>query len=171
MLLALTGMMGSGKSTVGALVADALGCPLLDLDREIEAREGRPIPEIFTAEGEAYFRDLEERTLRDILRRRSDSRDGAPQAVLALGGGTASIPGVAALLREKTLCIYLRAAAGTLEERLAKERDGRPMLRQAGIGELLEKREKDYLAAAAVVLDTDGLSPSEIADEIIISCL
>jgi len=58
-----------------------------------------------------------------------------------------------------------------LEERLAKERDGRPMLRQAGIGELLEKREKDYLAAAGLVLDTDGLSPSEIADEIIISCL
>ena len=56
MLLALTGMMGSGKSTVGALVADALGCPFVDLDEEITRREGRSIPEIFASEGEEAFR-------------------------------------------------------------------------------------------------------------------
>ena len=171
MLLALTGMMGSGKSTVGALVADALGCPFVDLDEEITRREGRSIPEIFASEGEEAFRKVEEQTLRDLLRRYGGPSDDAPRAVLSLGGGTVSTAGVAALVREKTLCIYLRASAPVLEERLSAEKDSRPMLRQHSVGELLDRREKDYLAAAQIVLDTDGVDASEIADEILISCL
>lgn len=158
--------MGSGKTSVGALVADALGCPFLDLDELIVHEAGCSIPEIFAREGEEGFRKREAETLKKTV-----GRYGQSTAVLALGGGTPCLPGAAQLLREKSLCIWLRAQAETLEARLAGERDTRPMLKTRTLEELLAEREKDYLAAAHLVLDTDGLSPAEIADEIIISCL
>ena len=67
MLIALTGYMGSGKSTVGALVADALGCPFIDLDEVIARKAGRSIPEIFEAEGERGFRRLEKQALEKTI--------------------------------------------------------------------------------------------------------
>ena len=170
MLLALTGMMGSGKSTVGALVADALGCPFVDLDEEITRREGRSIPEIFASEGEEAFRKVEERTLRDLLRRYGGPPDDAPRAVLSLGGGTVSTPGVAALVREKTLCIYLEASLETLLSRLEGQTGERPMASE-DLPALLAAREPLYRQAAHITLPADGLTPEELTDEIIISCL
>ena len=63
MIIALTGYMGSGKTTVGRIVADALGCPFLDLDELVVSREGRSIEEIFRADGEDRFRRAEEEAL------------------------------------------------------------------------------------------------------------
>ena len=105
MILSLTGFMGSGKSTVGRLVADALGCPFLDLDALIEKKAGRSIPEIFAEEGEAGFRALEARLLADTVKRYASAT-----AVLSLGGGALGNPASERLIRGKTLCIYLQAS-------------------------------------------------------------
>lgn len=165
MLIALTGFMGSGKSTVGRLVADALGCPFLDLDRLIEKKAGRDIPAIFAADGEKGFRRLEKQVLEQTVAKYAEGT-----AVLALGGGTVTVPGAPALLQEKTLCIYLKATLETLQERLEGQTEGRPLAGE-GLAERLPARLPLYEAAAHIVLETDGLTPEEVADEIIISCL
>ena len=87
-----------------------------------------------------------------------------------LGGGTVTIPGAVELLQQKTLCIYLQAPLETLEARLAGQKDGRPLAGE-GLAERLSAREPLYQKAAHVVLDTDGLTAQEVADEIIIDCL
>lgn len=165
MLITLTGFMGSGKTSVGRVVADALGCLFLDLDEVIVKKAGRSIPEIFAADGEAAFRELERQALEKTVAKYAEST-----AVLALGGGTVTVPGAVQLLQEKTLCIYLRATLDTLKENLAGATDGRPLAGE-GWEERLKQREPLYEASAHIILDSDGLTPEEIADEIIISCL
>ena len=131
MMITLTGFMGSGKTTVGRILADALGCLFLDLDDLIVKKAGKTIPEIFAQDGEPAFRQLEARLLRQTVEKYAEST-----VVLALGGGAVTTPASATLLHEKTVCIYLRATLETLQQRLS-----------------------------------DGLSPDEVADEIIISSL
>jgi shikimate kinase len=165
MLITLTGFMGSGKSTVGRLVADALGCLFLDLDDEIVKKAGRSIPEIFADGGESAFRALEKETLERLVKKYSEST-----AVLALGGGTVTIPESIGLLQEKTTCIYLRASEDTIRKNLEGRTAGRPLADDKW-PERLAQREPLYQKAAHVVLDTDGWSFQEMADEIIISCI
>ena len=165
MLIALTGYMGSGKSTVGALLSDALGCPLIDLDEVIARKAGRSIPEIFEADGERGFRRLEKQALEKTVEKYAEST-----AILSLGGGTVTVPGAVQLLQEKTVCIYLKADTATLQARLEGQTEGRPLAGENFAGRLSE-REPLYQAAAHITLETDGLTPSEVADEIIISCL
>lgn len=165
MLIALTGYMGSGKTTVGRLLADALGCPFIDLDEVIAAKAGRSIPEIFAADGERGFRRLEKQALEKTV-----AKYGENTAVLSLGGGTVTIPGAVQLLQESALCIYLEASAQVLQERLKGEADARPLADEHFAERLLE-RESLYRAAAHITLETAGLSPEEVTDEIIISCL
>lgn len=157
--------MGSGKSTVGRLLADALGCPFLDLDDVIARKAGKSIPEIFSADGEAGFRRLEKQALEQTVKKYAENT-----LVLALGGGTVTVPGAIGLLQEKTTCIYLRATMDTLLERLEGQTEGRP-LADSRMADRLAQREPLYRQAAHVILDTDGCSPEEIADEIILSCL
>lgn len=165
MLIALTGFMGSGKTTVGQCLADALGCPFLDLDQIIVKKAGRSIPEIFAVEGEKGFRVLEKQALEKTVAKYAENT-----AVLALGGGTVTVPGAVQLLQEKTLCIYLEASFGTVRQRLEGQTEGRP-LADEGMAERLAAREPLYRAAAQVVIDTEGLDPEQITDEIIIDCL
>lgn len=165
MLITLCGFMGSGKTTVGRVLADALGCPFLDLDELIVKKAGKSIPEIFAQDGEPAFRQLEARLLRQTVQKYSENA-----AVLSLGGGAVLAPASASLLHEKTVCIYLRATLDTLLGRLEGETVGRP-LADEGLAGRLAGREPLYEAAAHVTLDTDGLSPEEIADEIILTCL
>ena len=171
MLITLTGFMGSGKTTVGEVLADFLGCPFFDLDALIVKKAGRSIPEIFADGGEAAFRTLEAKVLRQAVEKYAEST-----AILSLGGGTLGTPASARLVAEKTTCIYLRASVDTLAARLAPEAAGRPLLRGAPdlrerIAALLAGREDVYASTAHVTVDTDGLSPEQIADEIVISCL
>lgn len=165
MLITLTGFMGSGKTSAGRLVADALGCPFLDLDEIIVKKAGRSIPAIFEADGEKGFRRLEKQVLEQTVAKYAEST-----AILALGGGTVTVPGAIGLLQEKTLCIYLQADVDTLRANLEGRREGRPL---AGDGweERLAARLPLYEKAAHVTINTIGLTPEEIADEIIITCL
>ena len=157
--------MGSGKTTVGGLVADALGCPFFDLDQIIVKKAGRSIPEIFEAEGEAGFRRLEKQALEQTVKKYAEGT-----AVLALGGGTVTVPGAINLLQEKTLCIYLQASLETLEARVGGQTQDRPLAGE-GFARRFTDRQPLYRQAAHLVLDTDGLTPEQIADEIIIDCL
>ena len=165
MMITLTGFMGSGKTTVGKVLADFLGCPFMDLDDLIVKKAGKSIPEIFAQDGEPAFRQLEARLLRQTVEKYTENT-----VVLALGGGAVTAPASAALLREKTVCIYLRATLETLLSRLEGETAGRP-LADASLADRLADREPLYEQTAHVIIDTDGLSPDEVADEIIISSL
>ena len=165
MMVALTGFMGSGKTTVGKVLADFLGCPFMDLDDLVVKKAGKSIPDIFAQDGEPAFRQLEAQVLRKTVEKYAEST-----AVLALGGGAVLAPSSAALLHEKTVCIYLRASLETLLARLEGETAGRP-LADASLADRLAAREPIYEKTAHVVIDTDGLSPDEVADEIIISAL
>ena len=193
MMITLTGFMGSGKTTVGKVLADFLGCPFMDLDDLVVKKAGKSIPEIFAQDGEPAFRELEARLLRQTVEKYAEST-----AVLALGGGAILAPASAALLRDKTVCIYLRATLDTLLARLEGETAGRPLLQEipdqvgddgsgqarnndgpvvmpgpdrASVAARLAAREPLYEETAHVTIDTDGLSPDEVADEIIISAL
>ena len=165
MMITLTGFMGGGKTTVGRLLADSLGCPFMDLDDLVVKKAGKSIPDIFAQDGELAFRQLEAQVLRKTVEKYAEST-----AVLALGGGAVLAPASAALLHEKTVCIYLRATLDTLLARLAGETAGRP-LADASLADRLASREPIYEETAHVIIDTDGLSPDEVADEIIISAL
>ena len=165
MLVALTGFMGCGKSTVGRLLADALGCPFIDLDEAIVKKAGRPIPAIFEADGERGFRRMEKQVLEQTVAKYAENT-----AVLALGGGTVTVPGAVGLLQENTLCIYLKASLETIQGRLEGEKQGRP-LADDRLAERLSEREPLYEKAAHITLDTDAASPEELVDEIIIDCL
>lgn len=165
MMITLCGFMGSGKSTVGRLLADALGCPFLDLDDLIVKKAGKSIPEIFAEDGEPAFRQMEARLLRQTV-----EKYGENTVVLSLGGGAVTTPASASLLHEKTVCIYLRASLETLLRRLSGETAGRP-LADNSVASRLAEREPVYEKTAHVTVDTDGLTPEEVTDEIIISCL
>lgn len=165
MMITLCGFMGSGKTTVGRLLSDALGCSFLDLDDLIVKKAGKSIPEIFAEDGEPAFRQMEARLLRQTVEKYSENT-----VVLSLGGGAVTTPASAALLHEKTVCIYLRATLETLLRRLAGETAGRP-LADNSVASRLAEREPVYEKTAHVTVDTDGLTPEEVTDEIIISCL
>ena len=172
-------MMGCGKSTVGEQVADMLGCPFIDLDREIVRAAGKGIPEIFADAGQEEFRKIELNALRKVLKGGSGGDATMVQKVVALGGGTVTVPAAAALVRENSVCVYLKASVDALCDNLAGQSDGRPLLEGCGDREslherlesLLEAREKAYEGSSHVAIDTDGLSPGDIASEIIIDCL
>ena len=165
MMITLTGFMGSGKTTVGKVLAAFLGCPLFDLDDLVVKKAGKSIPDVFAQDGEPAFRQLEARVLRQMVEKYAENT-----VVLALGGGAVLAPASAALLQEKTVCIYLRATLETLLARLEGETAGRP-LADADLAARLSARTPVYEQTAHVIIDTDGLSPEEIADEIIISAL
>jgi shikimate kinase len=158
----LVGMMGAGKSAVGALLAEGLGLAFVDLDREIEAAAGRRIAELFASEGEAGFRKREREALEALA--------GQP-AVVALGGGAAGQPGAAERLLATGRVVYLRARPETLAARIGADPERpllaglSPELRLAKLRQLLAEREAAYLRAPCVV-DTDALDAAAAAREV-----
>lgn len=117
--LALVGLPGSGKTTIGRLLARRLGLAFVDLDEAIEQELGCTIRAFFEAEGEAAFRDVEGRALQRLT--------GGPPCVLSTGGGIVLRPGNRARLRETCLVVYLHASAEDLFRRLRNDRK-RPLL-------------------------------------------
>jgi shikimate kinase len=138
----------------------------MDLDAVIEESQGRSIPEIFAAEGEAAFRQMEVEALSRII----EAQQLRGNVVVALGGGAVMTPECAELVRKKTHCIYLRASVDTLVSHLENEAAGRPMLQGASlrsrIEELMALRSSTYEATAHDVIDTDGKTVEEVAAEI-----
>ena len=173
MILSITGFMGCGKSRVGEKLSGLLSCPVIDLDRYIETKEGRRIPEIFAASGEKAFRLMEKEALGEIL-----SGAGQDTVIISLGGGTVTTPECAEAIREKTLCIYLRATVDTLVGNLQEDCEGRPMLARNGgsasgkdllrarIEELMNLRSGIYESCASMIYDIDGKSYDVAASEI-----
>ena len=119
--MCLVGFMGAGKSTVGAALAQALGYEFVDLDRMIESRTGKTVPEIFDDQGEAAFRNAERAALEKAL-----SGSSRPQ-VIALGGGAFVQPEVINLLAEHSVTtIFLAAPAEELYRRCVDSLDAAP---------------------------------------------
>ena len=117
--IALVGLMGVGKSSVGRRLASALGLPFRDADTEVEAAAGRSIPEIFAALGEPAFRDGERRVISRLL-------EGPPH-VLATGGGAFMSPETRELIKSRAVSVWLKADLDVLAQRLGRK-DSRPLL-------------------------------------------
>jgi len=171
-LIFLTGFSGSGKSTIGPLLANSLGFEFIDLDREIELAAGKSINRIFTEDGEDAFRALELRTLERIGQQE--------RMVVSLGGGVLENDRCFELIQTHGTLIYLKSTPEILTLRLQNKTD-RPLLKgpdgrkltreeiQRRVTELLEKREPRYLKAD-LVLATDakkiGTSVEELTRKI-----
>jgi shikimate kinase len=167
--LVLIGYRGTGKSTVGRILAERSGRRFADSDREIEARSGRSIRVIFAESGEPAFRDWEERTLAELIAE-------APGAILATGGGAVLREANRRRLRDFGFVAWLTAEPAELARRLEADRAGltdRPALTAAGtldeIARVLADRTPLYRGLADAVIPTDGQNPKDVADEVLIS--
>lgn len=162
MQVILIGFMGSGKTTVSALLSQQLNLPVTDLDQAVVQASGKSIPRIFHDGGEAVFRHLESETLTAIL----SSRDG----ILATGGGTPlRASNRAKLAADPAPVILLHASPTETARRIYRDR-GRPLasrLDTTGLEKLLAERQACYEACTDYTIATDNRSPREIAAEII----
>ncbi|MCL6563903.1 MAG: bifunctional shikimate kinase/3-dehydroquinate synthase [Firmicutes bacterium] len=161
--IALAGMMGSGKSTVGPLVASRLGCRFVDLDQAVEAEAGHPIPRLFADEGEAGFRRREVATLRRLL-------SLAEPTVVALGGGTVETEEARELLTgDRVWVVWLDAPPAVLAERVRSGPE-RPLLASDPVRrleDLWERRRPLYRQVHHLRLAADLLSPEALAAAIV----
>lgn len=156
--VALIGMMGTGKTTVGALLAAELGYDFVDLDAVLAERAGLSIPEIFAREGESGFRRRERKLLLEI--------NGRRRQVLSTGGGIVLDPANTATLRAGGLVVALIASVEAIVARVGGG-CGRPLLAvadpAAAVTRLARARDGLYRAAADLVLETTSLAPAEAA--------
>lgn len=149
--VALVGMMGVGKSTVGKKLAESLAAPFVDSDEEIERAAGLSVQEIFERHGEPEFRRGERRVIERLL--------GGPPIVLATGGGAYMDPHTRALLKDKATTVWLRADLDLIWKRVNR-RDTRPLLKRENpkqvLADLLAARGPIYAEADIVVDSGDG---------------
>ena len=130
-IIAIIGLMGVGKTTIGAKLAKRLQLYFVDCDQEIEDAERNSIKEIFAQKGEKYFREVEKQTIKNIV-----LRDEA--VVLSLGGGAFENRETQDILREKAVIIWLHAKIDTILHRIGNK-NTRPLLNQENKREVLEK--------------------------------
>ena len=149
--IALVGMMGVGKSTVGRKLAESLAAPFVDSDEEIEKAAGLSVQEIFAMHGEPEFRRGERRVIERLL--------NGPQIVLATGGGAYMDATTRALLKEKAVTVWLRADLDLIWKRVNR-RDTRPLLKRDNprqvLADLLTARAPVYAEADLTVDSGDG---------------
>ncbi len=158
--LVFVGLPGAGKSTVGRAVADRLGCAFLDLDRLLEDRTGRTIPQLFAEEGVNAFREMERDLTDELLQ--------APPAVWAPGGGWVTAPGVLARVRDKVSMIHLVVSPAAALARLRQDASIRPLLAGAdpqGVLDRLLRERSPLYAVADLVLDTEALEFQQVVDQ------
>lgn len=170
MRIYLNGFMGSGKSTVGPLLAASLNCPFVDLDANIEAVIGMPITAFFSSQGEPAFRAIEQEQLFHTATSES--------CVIAVGGGALCSQANLDFARKNGTVIFLSVAIPELVARLKAEQHTRPMLLGAG-GDLLPDatvreriegllgRRMSFYTQAHLTVHTDGLLPDAIAADIV----
>jgi shikimate kinase len=149
--IALVGMMGVGKSTVGRKLAESLAAPFVDSDEEIEKAAGLSVQEIFAMHGEPEFRRGERRVIERLL--------NGPQIVLATGGGAYMDATTRALLKEKAVTVWLRADLDLIWKRVNR-RDTRPLLKRDNprqvLADLLAQRAPVYAEADLTVDSGEG---------------
>lgn len=161
MAVILVGFMGAGKTTVGRELAVKMAGVHRDLDDLIVEAAGQSIPEIFVARGDAGFRQLEHDTLVKAL---------GDIEILSTGGGTPMQPANFQLLQaQKTPVVLLEASAATILKRISRDQN-RPLVQTLGSDGLValqQQRDPRYHELADLVIATDHLLPSQIADQII----
>src|ERR1043166_4193713 len=159
--LALIGFMGTGKSSVGRLVADALHFTFLDTDHVIESRAGKSIRKIFEEEGELAFRELERRLVEELARKK--------KTVTATGGALPANEANLASLKRHALVVCLWASPEKILERV-RHQTHRPLLNEpeplAKIRDLLAQREP-YYRQADVLVNTEMRSLREVAQQVL----
>jgi shikimate kinase len=165
-MLSLIGYRATGKTTLAKMLAAALGWQWFDADAEIERAAGKSIALIFAEDGEPAFRDLEAKIIADLCRRE--------RLVLATGGGAPLREETRRALREAGKVAWLTATPETIHARMAADATTaarRPSLTNHSpleeITRLLAYREPMYRETADFIVDTEGRSPAELADEIL----
>ena len=163
----LMGYRGSGKSTVGRLLGERLGWPVIDTDLRIEAAAGRSIRDIFAAEGEPGFRQREQQVIADVA-------TGGGPCVVALGGGAVLRPDNRQAILGSGRVVWLRGSAEHLFARIeadASTAQRRPQLSQRSgydeVVEMLARREPIYAQLAQFTVATDNKAPDEVVLEIV----
>ena len=167
--IVLIGYMGSGKSSVGKILADRLNLPFMDLDQEMENLDGKTIAEIFSKKGEIYFRKRENQILKEIL--------GQPgKLVLATGGGTPCYAdSLEYMLQQKEiLLIYLKVSLEQLTLRLTLDKANRPMLvhleNEVDVEDFIRKHlfeRSYYYSQAPIVISNEHRRPEVVVEEIV----
>ncbi len=161
-IIAILGLMGVGKSTIGAKLADKTKSYFLDCDSEIEDLEKRSIKKIFAESGEKYFREIEKKIIREIVLREET-------IILSLGGGAFMDQDTRKLLKEKAITIWLQASVDTILHRVGNK-DTRPLLNNQNKREILEelmiKRYPTY-AEADLKFDTNNINHDLLVNKII----
>ena len=163
MNLVLIGYRGTGKSTVGKVLARRLGRTVVSTDAEIVKRANLPVPEIVKQFGWDHFRDLESAVCRDFA-----ARD---QLIIDTGGGAILRPENVAVLQKNGMLVWLTATVETITRRIGGDTQ-RPSLTGTKsfteeIRDVLTERTPKYQAAAAHVVSTDGVSTAEVAEQIL----
>lgn len=161
--IALIGFMGTGKSEVGRRLAERLGKTFLEMDDLIVERSEKPITVIFEEDGEEAFRRLEREVTKEVAARED--------VVIACGGGVVLDEANVENLKKSSVLLLLRASPEVILERVSRDDETRPLLnvpdKMERIRSLLGFRQPFYLKAADHVVDTSGLEPDEIADQIL----
>ncbi len=161
--VALIGLMGAGKTTVGRILAADIGWPFVDTDAQIEALTGRTVRELWSEGGEAAYRRLESDAVVTAL-------SATEPSVLAAPGGVVDDEVAAAALRATGVAaVYLRAQVVTLVERVGRNPGHRPLLGarpEELIGQLFARRDRAYQRLADVTVDVDGLEPADVSSAV-----
>lgn len=153
----LVGFMGSGKSTVGKQLAEALHCEFIEMDQEIERKTNQTIPEIFALKDENFFRETEFQVLTESIQKKG---------VVATGGGVVTFDKSKALLTRESPVIYLKGHVDTLFSRIVNDQHNkRPLATdktKQEIAEMVSQRETLYEEVATHTIMIDDLSVSDI---------
>lgn len=168
-IIYLTGFMGSGKSTIGPILANTLGWDFFDLDKVIEDKTGKKIREIFEQDGEGHFRRLETGTLREV--------SNYENVIVSLGGGAVANDENLEILKRTGKIIYLKVSLESVYERLKYKRDRPALIKSESedvskkelfdrITKLMDTRAK-YYEQADYTIDTDRASVGRTVDKIV----